>query len=106
MNDKELSSKEHATKLYLIPAIILLLISQLDWAYGFYQLLRVVVTFTAVYHASSLYDRGNELWSLYAGIAVLFNPFLPVHLDRSNWAIIDLVTAFIFVRGVIKNQNE
>lgn len=90
-------------KWYLIPASILLLISQFDWAYGFYQLLRVVVTFTAVYHASVLYNQEKESWWLYAGIAVLFNPFLPVHLDRSIWAILDFATAVVFIRGVFKD---
>jgi len=89
--------------LYLIPAILLLLVSQFDWSYDFYQLLRVVVSFTAAYHAYALYERKNDLWMLYAGVVILFNPLLPIHLDRSIWAIVDFATAFVFIRGYFKD---
>lgn len=95
--------KQATEKWYLLPSIVLLLVSQFDWSYGFYQLLRVVVCFSAAYHAYILYERENGLWILYGGIALLFNPFVPIHLERSIWAIIDFVAAFVLLRGVYKD---
>ena len=34
-------------------------------------------------------------------IAVLFNPILPIHLDRSTWFYLDLGAAGIFVAHLI-----
>jgi hypothetical protein len=85
---------------WLLPAITMLLLSQFDWDYSYYELLRVVVCFSSlfiVYRYRSALESKTAIF-LYTGIAVLFNPFIPIHLDRSAWAIIDFGTAFIFLR--------
>jgi hypothetical protein len=88
---------------YLLPAIVILLVSQFDWSYGFYQLLRVVVCFSTIYHAYLLYERENSMWMLYGFIALLFNPFMPIHLERTIWAMVDFVTAFVLLHGIYRD---
>lgn len=81
----------------LAPAILTLVLSQFDWPYGYYQLLRIVVTVTAGFVAYVLYDEQDRTWFAFLAIAILFNPLLPVHLERELWTAIDYVTAGIFV---------
>lgn len=81
---------------YLVPAILMLALSQFEWPYGYYQLLRIVVTITAGFMAYVLYDEQDRTWFVFLAIAILFNPLVPVHLERELWAMIDFVTAGIF----------
>jgi hypothetical protein len=40
----------------------------------------------------------KTLWVwVMGGILILFNPFVPVHLRRSDWLPIDFVAAVVFV---------
>lgn len=91
---------------YLLPAIVMLIISQFDWPYGYYQILRVLVAFTALILTSIYYEAGRERWYLYAGIAVLFNPLIPIHLERAAWAVLDFITAAIFLRELLGKNPE
>lgn len=93
-------------KWWLFPAIILLLLSQFNWDYSYYQLLRVVVCFSSVFLAysySNETDAGNKT-VLYSMIALLFNPIFPIHLDRFIWAVLDFGTAFIIIREVCSKR--
>ena len=43
-----------------------------------------------------------QAWSvLLALVAVLFNPFIPVHLARQTWFYLDLAAAAVFVAHLI-----
>lgn len=69
-----------------------------DWPYGYYQLLRFVTCGVAAYIAYLAYQR-QKMWAawLFGLIAVLFNPLIPVHLNRGAWAVIDFTCALVFV---------
>jgi hypothetical protein len=77
-----------------------LLLAWVPMPYGYYQLLRIAVTACAIWMLLSS-DGWNSLpkWSKYTllSIAVLFNPLLPIHLDRALWAVIDPITAGILL---------
>lgn len=62
--------------------------------YGYYTLLRIVVTATLAWGAFVAYSDGRLVlpWALGLG-ALLFNPFIPVHLDKEIWMVIDPLTA-------------
>lgn len=36
------------------------------------------------------------------GIAILFNPIIPVHLTKDIWVIIDLIVAILFLVSIFK----
>lgn len=62
--------------------------------YGYYALLRWVVCPCFGYVAYKAYQFGKIPWVWILGItAVLFNPIVPVHLNREMWFIFDLVAA-------------
>ena len=78
-------------------AIILLLWALAHHPYGYYQILRWVVCGSAAYSAFVATELNKIFWAWTLGItAVLFNPIIPIHLDRETWAVIDIAAAIIF----------
>ena len=95
-------------KFFKFPAIlsaILLLASFFAWPYGYYVLLRIIATASAVYYDYYIYHMIKKLdfwfWAL-VGAAILFNPIAPIYLNRSMWGIIDVIAAVFFVGLLIK----
>lgn len=96
------------------PAIIssiTLLLALLDWPYGYYTFLRIVITAIAAYYAYYIHE--NKLsealkfwfWGLIF-VAILFNPIFPIYLDRGTWGFIDIVTAIFFAGMILKVKNN
>ena len=68
-----------------------------SWPYGFYTLLRLVVCGSAVYLAVQFNSRSDGVWIwVMAGVALLFNPVVPVGLTRDTWVLLDVATAVVF----------
>jgi len=86
-----------------ISTIMLILAIPTFWAYGYYVLLRWVVTISAVFLLSLAYESKKTLWLFLMGmIAILFNPIIPVHLDKETWVVIDFIVAIIFLVSISK----
>ena len=86
----------------LAVSIAMLLASGGDWPYGFYQLLRIVVTGTALYVVVQVVKR-RQFWPwIMGGVAILFNPILPISLTREAWQPIDFGVAVIFLFALIQ----
>jgi uncharacterized membrane protein len=85
----------------IIPALLLLAAVFGHWPYGFYTLLRLVVCGCSAYLAVKANSTRSVGWTwILGGMAVLFNPILPVRMQRSDWQIVDAlaaVTLFVFV---------
>ena len=86
----------------------------LIWAFGrhryiFYQLVKLVVVAVAVYGVYYTHKLEIKTWKVvFAVIAILFNPFLPVHLSRQAWEVFDLVAAGVLLLSVflLKPANK
>jgi hypothetical protein len=102
---KSILEKQH----HLIPAVIaavMLLLALAPWPYGYYQLLRFVVCGAAGYVAFMTYNW-KKIWAmwLFGFIAILFNPFIPIHLSREVWQPIDVICGIIFaIAAIIFNK--
>ena len=71
--------------------------------HGFYTLLRLVVCLTSIFVASFAYKAHIRHWVYILGfIALLFNPIIQIHFNKSTWQLIDLVTAIIFVVSIFE----
>ena len=93
-------------KWYYLFAVAMLLLTFLDWDYGYYQILRWVVAGSAIYIAYANYQSQNTGWTwIFAIIAILFNPISPIHLERDLWAIIDTVVAAVYFVALFKDKN-
>ena len=77
---------------------VLALAASTDMPYDFYTLLRVLVCLTSVIVAVSLWRAGMPgawFWTA-VGIAVLYNPLLPVHLHEGSWEWLNIGTIPVF----------
>lgn len=105
-------------------ATFMLLIALGRLPVNYYVALRIVVCAVSVYgcfifielnkynHEAILEEsrRDVTIWSITfasasALMAVLFNPIIPIHLDKDVWAFIDTVTAVFMILSVVA-QNK
>lgn len=103
-------NQENMNKLYKTPvitSIIMLLLALFDLPAGYYTLLRIIVCGTAIYlgFIAKGITKISWVWTL-GFIAILFNPFIPIHLDREMWAFIDIIVGFIFFVGIFALSGE
>lgn len=95
----ELTKKKN---ILLIIATTFLFLALIDgWPYGFFTLLRFVVFTISAYIAWILYKVNNEkmVW-VFGFFAILFNPFIPIHLNREIWIVIDLIVGIFMIVSV------
>lgn len=87
----------------VISIVMLLLAIPAIWPYGYYILLRWVVTASAIFLVWVAYNLKKTFWLFLMGIvALLFNPIAPIHLDKETWIVIDLIVAGIFLVSIFK----
>jgi hypothetical protein len=81
----------------IVFALLLTFASLGRWPYFVYTILRLSVCIasgTWAYRAFE-HERGVWIW-LFAGIALLYNPFFPIRMHRSDWTVVNLLTALLF----------
>lgn len=89
-------SKSISIKPPAVASIIMLLLAIFPLPYGYYALLRLVVCFTGIFLAWHSYRMQKIPWVWAMGlIALVFNPVIPLHLDRGLWLIVDIVVAVV-----------
>ena len=99
VSSSRLISLRHHPSVWLAPAALLLL-AILPWPYGYFNFLRLAVSILAgwlAYEQWKLDDAVSGWVVALGGVALLYNPVLPVHLTREIWGAINLLTAFLFL---------
>ena len=86
---------------WYIPAILLFL-GIFSLPYDYYKLLRVIVFISALYLIS---QNKNEWVYIFLGIAILFNPLLPIYLSKSMWIPIDIIVGILYIFNYNKTQG-
>lgn len=94
------SEKEKPLNIWKIPMalIVLFIISIFDLPYGFYTFLRIVVCLFSIIFAFSYYclNNGLSFISITAiAIAILWNPLIPISLDKETWVYLDVIAIVI-----------
>ena len=84
-----------------IGILMLLLAIPSIWPYGYYTFLRLIMCGISVYGAYKAYEweRQGWIWGM-AIISVLFNPFIPIYLDKEMWIVIDLFVAGVYLVAI------
>lgn len=83
---------------FIVPSIFLFGALVDGLPYGYFQVLRIVVTLSSAVIAFSMYENKKIFWAwLFGIIAVIFNPFMPIRLRREVWIMIDVAVGFLFV---------
>lgn len=76
----------------------MLVLAFVPMPYGYYQLLRFVVSITSGIIGYKIYNETKSisykviLWTL---VLLLYNPLIRVHLEREIWQIINIITILI-----------
>lgn len=79
-------------------ASAMLFVALTDLPYGYYTLLRIAVTVAAVWSAWAFCARVRTGWAVAFGVvALVFNPIIPVYLDRETWTVIDVGAGALFL---------
>ncbi|MGI6340803.1 MAG: DUF6804 family protein [Minisyncoccales bacterium] len=87
---------------YLFIPIIMLLIAVGDLDYGYYQILRIVITIFAIIFIFLFKTlEQNVLMIIMIVIAILFNPIFPIYLDKDVWIILDFISSVLFLISTI-----
>lgn len=92
-------NKDTLKIILIFPAIFLIVAPLIKFPYGVYILLRLVVFVSAacmIYFSYQDTKQLNTTILIFGFIALLFNPFVPVHLSREIWLPIDFVVAGIY----------
>lgn len=93
----------------MIPKLLagILLVAILPLPYSYYHFLRVGVSIGCLYLLISNWDSLEDKHKgVITVIMVLFNPFSPVFLTKTIWAVIDITAAFYLFRlpNLLKKQ--
>ncbi|MBI2033446.1 MAG: hypothetical protein HYT10_03240 [Candidatus Levybacteria bacterium] len=77
--------------------ILLILGIPTGWPYDFYILLRWLIFTSSVFVASRFYISKVSAWAMIFGaLAFLFNPILPIYLNKSSWVVFDFIGASLY----------
>jgi len=72
-----------------------------SWPYGFFTLLRFVVFAVTAYIAWMAFKQQKEKWVwIFGFLAVLFNPFIVIHLNRGLWNFIDVIVGVFMIISI------
>lgn len=84
---------------------IALILCLLPLPYGFYSIIRLATAVIAGCWAYRFHNSRNTSFAITAGaIALLFQPFLKITLDRLTWNIIDIILAGLIVLFIFKKK--
>jgi hypothetical protein len=88
---------------WIVPALLLVAaIAHLPYVY--YTFMRIVICGSAALIATVGFreESSPQAWAvLFVLIAVLFNPIVPIHFNRSTWFYLDLGAAGVFIAHLI-----
>lgn len=84
-------------KIISMISIVLLIIAILDMPYSYYRLLRFLLFVGAAYTSFSFYKfKNNVLMLINILILALYNPIIPLHMNREFWTAINILTILGF----------
>ena len=89
-----------------LTATIISLISILPFEIGFYTFTRIAITLCSIAAIMKLHHQENNVWLLFAAIAIFYNPIIPTYLgEKSLWVIVNILTAIAFIWLFIKEER-
>ncbi len=94
-------------KIPIIISVIILFLAIFPMPYGYYTLLRLVVCGTAIYIVYNAKKINRQSWMWVMGIiALLFNPLIPIYLNKGVWVIIDIIVAITFCVSFLQIKDK
>lgn len=96
-------------KYLLITTALFLFFAIFSLPYGYYSFLRLLVCTIAVWTSWNFYKSKLSSWAIiFAFVAILFNPLVPVYLTKAAWVPLDFITACLFILAAnsVKSKNR
>ena len=91
--------------IYLSCALLIIAITPMP--YGYYQFLRIVITIVAGISAYNSFLAKQKTWFyIFIPILILYNPILPIHLDKEIWLPLNLLTFMIFLVYIFFKKDK
>lgn len=73
-----------------------------DLPYGYFQLLRLIVTGFSVWVAYALFSGGKKTFGwIFIAIAILYNPLFKIHMERETHQIFNALTAAVTIVEIL-----
>jgi len=94
-----------------IPAVLLIISNLVIFPVGFDTFVKMIICFssgTIIFYGFKSAKGINETIVIFSLILILFNPVVPIYLDRELWLLINLLTSGIYIYGyfnVLKNTK-
>jgi hypothetical protein len=95
-------------KTYIFIVCALLLIAVAPMPYGYYQFMRIAITLVSSMTAFELYNKNKSLLLVvFVSVIIIYNPIIPIHLNKVIWIPINLLTAvFLGVFALVHKNKE
>ncbi len=83
-----------AAPLFVVALLLVALVPTMP--YGYYQVMRWLITAASLWIAMTCHGdgRGNWIW-VWGAIAGIYNPIFPVHASREVWSFVNVATIAI-----------
>ncbi len=95
---KSSSRPKYHFNVWLFLVALLLFIAIVDLPYGYYKILRVIVSLAALVMLAYEYRSRNFVFFIYLFlILIFFNPLIPIYLDKSTWQVLDPLAGLYFL---------
>jgi hypothetical protein len=77
---------------------LVLAIAVLPMPYGYYTIVRIgTTTVSAIYCTHYLSEDKINIVYIFGFVAILFNPLIPIYLEKEIWVFIDIIAAGLFI---------
>lgn len=84
-----------------IASVLMLLALNPGNPYGYYTFLRLACCAVFGFLAYTAHTQGRLNWAWGLGaVALLYNPFIPIHLPRDTWAMLNVGTIAIALASI------
>jgi len=94
-----------------IPAGLLSISNLVTFAPGFDAFVKMIICFTSgtiIFYGFKSAKGINETIIIFSLILILYNPIIPIHLDREFWTTINFLISGVYIYGyfnVLKNSK-
>lgn len=89
--------KAKPTNTIIFIGAISLFVGIFNLPYGYYGFLRGIITLISIYGIFTKYKTSKITVVIFLISLILFNPILPIHLDKATWKVIDFLFSIIFL---------
>ncbi|MFA4994172.1 MAG: DUF6804 family protein [Bdellovibrionales bacterium] len=99
----------NAAFFYKLAAVLcaLLFLAIAPLPYGYYTFLRIAICVaSAIFLYAAWSENNKSIWVfVWGGIAILFNPIIPIHLSKEVWGVIDIFVGMLFAYQAIRQYK-